>query len=118
MKRFVWADVYTSKLYFSTTTTVWGLTDTGPSGMEDWRVTSIVSPSTPLLAPATTWVYVGGGDGRLHQLDLSSSPPTIASLTLGDGLSAVGSPALEVSFPPFAYVGTDAAAVYAVAISY
>ena len=64
---------------------------------------------------ASPLIWVGGGDGRLYQLDFSGGGPALTSTVLGDVAGAVGSPALDVS-DDTAYVGTDAGRLYAVSL--
>jgi outer membrane protein assembly factor BamB len=116
VKSFVFPDCITNALYLSTTTKVWGLTVSSPT--PNWpAVTSIPSPSAPTFLPGTSYLFVGGSDGRLYQLDLSAAnattPPAITFVVLGDGLSAVGRPTVDFA-SGIVYVGTDAGAFYAV----
>jgi outer membrane protein assembly factor BamB len=113
VKGFVWPGFGTGELYFATTNTVWGLTDSGSSGTEKWRVTSIPSPSTPTFVPGTGKLLVGGGDGRLHQLDLTATPPTSKFEILGAGTAAAGPPSVDIR-NGLVYVGTTLGAIYAV----
>jgi outer membrane protein assembly factor BamB len=114
VKGFVWPGFGTNHLYLATTNTVLALTDMGSSVAEKWRVTAIPSPSTPLYAPGTQFVIVGGGDGRLYQLDVSTTPPTTTFEVLGAGAAAVGAPSLDVAHR-IIYVGTTLGAIYAIA---
>jgi len=56
-----------------------------------WGGTAITTPSTPLTFPPLTKVYVGGGDGKIHELDLATGVDgkqrllnTSAGVTVGD----------------------------------
>jgi outer membrane protein assembly factor BamB len=89
VKGFLFPDRSTSALYASTTGRVWKLLDGASSLAEDWR-TTVPSPSIPLLWPGQPYLYVGGGDGRLYQIDTPSgnadnsvSLPTAATTPLG-----------------------------------
>jgi hypothetical protein len=79
------------------------------------------SLSMPLYARGggRQYLWVGSGNGRLYQLDLSGDPanPVVSSQILGDGGSAVGAPALDRT-TNIVHVGTDAGAVYAVAVPF
>jgi outer membrane protein assembly factor BamB len=112
IKGYLFPDGSGDDLYFSTTTRVFSISDMGASGVLNWSVDSIPNPSIPLFTPGSIYVLVGGSDGRLYQLDVSGSMPTITSVQLGDGLAAVGSPSLDV-VNGMVYVGTDAGIVYA-----
>ena len=115
VKLFMIPDYFSTDLYFSTTSTVWSIRDAGAAPSENWRNTSIPSPSQPVFYAGTGRVYVGGGDGALHILKASDGTDAAAPITLGDGLSAVGAPTVDQA-GGFVYVGTDAGVVYAVAI--
>lgn len=113
VKAFVWRDYATGRLYFSTTGKVWSVTDGGGSATAYWSTpVTIPSPSNPLLYGG--FAYVGGGDGKLYEIDASSPTPAAPrSVVLGDGTAAVGSPSLDVN-SGLLHVGTDAGIVYAV----
>jgi outer membrane protein assembly factor BamB/fibronectin type 3 domain-containing protein len=113
VKGFIWPSFGTSELYFATTSTVWALADLGSSATERWRVTSIPSPSTPTFVPGTRKLLVGGGDGKLYQLDLTATPPTSIFETLGAGGAAAGPPSVDVR-NGLVYIGTTLGAIYAV----
>jgi hypothetical protein len=115
VKLFMVPDLQSPDLYFSTTSTVWSIHDSGTGAVERWRNTSILSPSQPVFFAATGRVYVGGGDGKLHVLSDADGTDVVSPITLGDGLSAVGAPTVDQA-GGFVYVGTDAGVVYAVAI--
>ncbi len=113
VKGFVWPGFGRGELYFSTTTTVHALTDGGSSATEKWQVTSIPSPSTPLFVPGTQYLLIGGGNGRLYQLDLATTPPVSSFEVLGAGTAAVGAPSFDLT-NQLIYVGTTRGAIYAV----
>jgi outer membrane protein assembly factor BamB len=115
VKLFMVPDNFSTDLYFSTTSTVWAIRDDGAAATENWRNTSIPSPSQPVFYAGTGRVYVGGGDGKLHVLKASDGTDDAPPITLGDGLSVVGAPTVDQA-GGFVYVGTDAGVVYAVAI--
>ncbi|MCP3963315.1 MAG: S8 family serine peptidase [bacterium] len=115
VKGYVWPRFGTSELVFSTTNTLWSIIDQGSSAALDWSEGSIPDPSIPLVSLSSPHAWVGGSDGKLHQLDLSAVSPTITSVTLGDGAATVGSPALDVT-SGVAYVGTDAGRLYALEV--
>jgi outer membrane protein assembly factor BamB len=113
VKGFVWPGFGTGELYFATTTALHALTDGGASAVEKWRVASIPSPSTPLFVPGSKYLLVGGGDGRLYQLDIGTTPPGATFEVLGAGKAAVGAPSLDLT-NQLIYVGTTLGAIYAV----
>ncbi len=114
VKGYIWPSFSGDDLFFSTTGTVWSIADDGSSASLNWSVTTIPSPSIPLISFSSPLAWIGGGDGKLHQIDFSGAP-TLTSVTLGDGTATVGSPALDVS-DNTAYVGTGAGKVYAVTL--
>jgi outer membrane protein assembly factor BamB len=113
VKGFVWPDRFSNALYLSTTNKVWKLRDDGSAVTKLWEV-SVPSPSTPLLVPGGSHLLVGGGDGRLYQIEVND-PTDVRSQVLGDGSAAVGTPSLEVA-SSLVYVGTSSGAIYAVQI--
>ncbi|QKK02959.1 MAG: S8 family serine peptidase [Pseudomonadota bacterium] len=106
VKGFVWR-AGNGHLILSTTNTVWALDGTGAT---QWS-TAIDSPSIPLLLGDD--VLVGSGNGRLYQLDRTSSGSVTGSVILGDGSAAVGAPSYRVASGHIK-VGTDAGVIYAV----
>jgi len=100
------------RLYFSTTTRLWSITDNDGSASFGWSVTSVPGPSIPLAPFGGDVLYVGSSDSRLHQLDAATGAVQ-TSIVLGDGTAAIGGPALDVS-NSMAYVGSESGAVYGV----
>ncbi len=100
------------RLYLATTSTVWALTDTGGSATLAWSTTAVPGPSIPLAPYGQSVLYVGGSDGRLHQLDAATGS-LVASVTLGDGTATIGNPSLDV-INQLAYAGSEAGIVYGV----
>jgi outer membrane protein assembly factor BamB len=103
----------TGNLFVSTSTKIWSVT-TGGAFNPGWPVVaaSVPSPSTPIVLPGGLDVLAGSSDGRLHQLDTVSPIPT-ASVILGDGTAAVGSPSVDL-LNTMVYVGTDQGVIYGV----
>lgn len=115
IKGFITPRLGTGGLVFSTTNDVWGVSDNGAAASLSWKVTTVPSPSIPLLTPHSNDAYVGGSDGKLYQLDVSSATPLVTSLVLGDGTAAIGSPSYDV-LHSLLYVGSDAGVVYGVSL--
>jgi outer membrane protein assembly factor BamB len=119
IKGFVFPDRSGTSLYVSTNGRVWGLTD--GASIPNWPPVAIPGPSIVLFARNTTFVYAGGSDGRLHEINLLGAtpvvPPTVRSVVLGDGLAGVGAPSLDVTHS-LIYVGSEAGIVYAVAMPF
>jgi YD repeat-containing protein len=116
-KGFIFPDRRNRALYFSTTTKVHGLTD--GNNEPNWPPVTLPSPSTALFTPGGTLILVGAADGKLYQLDVINAGPAvqpeIRSVTLGDGLAAVGSPTLDV-LNRLIYVGTESGFIHAVRV--
>jgi outer membrane protein assembly factor BamB len=120
IKGFVFPDRFSTRIYFTTNTKVWGLTDNGASGTLAWpAAVTLPGPSVALFTPGGTDVIVGASDGKLYQLDVTAANPTTApvvkSVVLGDGTAAVGTASLD-TFYDMAYVGSDAGIVYGVTV--
>ena len=117
VKGFPFPDRFSNDLYFSTTTTVFGITDNGASVAPKWNTgAAIPNPSIPLFGRlgVNAFVWVGGSDGFLYQIDAATGG-TIKSVKLGDGLAVAGAPSLDIA-NSVVYVGTEAGVVYAVQV--
>jgi outer membrane protein assembly factor BamB len=111
IKGFVFPYLAGGNLFLSTGTKIWSVSLAGAVNT-GWPVSSIPSPSTPIVVPGAADVLVGGGDGQLYQLDMvSPTPPT--GIVLGEGTAAVGVPALDL-LNSMIYVGTDEGVIYGV----
>lgn len=118
VKGYLWPRPSTNQLYFATNTKVWAVVDNGATASELWQLASIPNPSTPLVSVLSPWAWVGGSDGRLYQLDLSSgSAPSPTSVQLEPGSITIGSPALSV-VEGRAYAGSESGRIYAVAVPF
>ena len=115
IKSFVFPHFGTNNLFASTASKVWSIDRVTASVNAPWPVTSasVPSPSTPTVVPGSSnRVLLGGGDGKLYQLDALSPLPG-SSVVLGDGTAAVGTPALDL-LNNMVYVGTDQGVIYGV----
>jgi outer membrane protein assembly factor BamB len=99
------------KLFLATTTRVWVLQDNGSSISTLSSINTIPNPSIPLRRFGTNYLNVGGGDGKLYQVDVGSFATTSVLLPTGTQL---GSPTLDTQTATV-YAGTDAGTMYAVA---
>ena len=63
-----------------------------------WWTTS-PSPSPALHRPGTDFLYVGGGDGRLYEINVADADPkaTKKSIMLEAGMQ-IGAPSLDVTY--------------------
>ncbi|MEE8217387.1 MAG: hypothetical protein V3S03_00315, partial [Vicinamibacteria bacterium] len=120
VKGFVWPDRSSTDLYFATNNFVWGISDTEAPSMPNKFPSGVslggsVTPSTLLFVPGSTYVYVGGSDGTLYEIDVLPAIPTLKPVTLGDGLATVGAPSLDW-FYDLIHVGTEAGIFYAIQV--
>ena len=119
VKGFVFPDRASNDVYFATDDYVWGATDTGAPLMTDRfggpvSLGATVKPSPVLFVPGSHYLYVGGSDGKLYELDVLGAPG-IKSVTLGNGLATVGSPSLDRDYD-LIHVGSEAGFFYAIQI--
>ena len=123
VKGFVWPDRDSTDLYFATNNRVWGISDTGAASMPEKFTPAggillgggVATPSTLLFVPGDHFLYVGGSDGQLYELDVLFATPTQKQVPLGDGLALVGAPSLDWAFD-LIHVGTEAGIFYAVKV--
>jgi hypothetical protein len=119
VKGFVFPDRSTDDVYFATDNRVWLVSDAA-GGMAENSVTggvllgSGVRPSPVLFVPGSHYVYVGGSDGKLYEINVAGAP-AVKPLTLGDGLAVVGAPSLDRDYG-LVHVGTEAGIFYAVSV--
>jgi hypothetical protein len=121
VKGFVFPDRRNNWLYLSTGTKVWGVKDTvdptAPS-LVPWWFAAIPSPSPVLHWPNTNYLYVGGGNGCLYQLDVSlASPATTKKSVLLDSGWQIGAPSLDGP-NGLALVGSLSGVVFAVRVPF
>jgi len=128
VKGFLFPDRRNDDLFFATNTKVWCVTDTGAGLVTRWTWTTPgLSPSLVLHWPNTSYVFFGGQDGKLYQLDFSydpASPQFARAVTLGDGAGRIGAPSLDGGVEPPAVspgkkllvVGSEAGVLYGVEV--
>jgi hypothetical protein len=117
VKGFVFPDRTSNDIYFATENYVWAVTDLAggmsnkfpPSG---FSLGPGVKPSAVLFVPGSHYVYVGGSDGRLHEIDVAAGPGRKV-VTLGNGKATVGAPSLDRGYD-LVHAGTEAGSFYAV----
>jgi outer membrane protein assembly factor BamB len=116
VKGFIFADRQSQALYFSTTNKVWAVRDDGSAPTVLWSTDAVPSPSVLVFLElgGTGYVFVGGGDGRLYQLDAATGTQ-VKSVQLGGAGDHIGAPTLDV-VNSMAYVGSTAGVVYAVGV--
>ncbi len=115
VRSLVWSAGTGSRLFFSTTTKSWAITDNGAGTAPTayWTpAPEVTSPSNPLVYAGKA--YVGTGTGQLLQLDATTTTPSDPlEVTLTSRPEQVGRPTMD-SQTGLIYVGTDGGALYAV----
>ncbi|HVT02584.1 MAG TPA: PQQ-binding-like beta-propeller repeat protein [Thermoanaerobaculia bacterium] len=111
------------RLFFSTTNTVWCVTDpwdgvAAPLPVNTsalaatWSTTAVSSPS-PINFNGS-YLLVGSGDGNLYKFTSPATSSAITAMTLETGsVATVGGPSID-NGPGLAYVGNDAGKVFAI----
>ena len=89
-------------------------TDNVTNWITKWGV-AVNNPSPPLLWPGTTHVYVGGGDGRLHEIDTQTAAHKTLALDYDPVTFVVGAPSLDIGFR-LVHVGSERGTFYAVRV--
>jgi glucose/arabinose dehydrogenase/outer membrane protein assembly factor BamB len=116
IKAFLFPD-RANALYFAGTSAVFGLADDGEAASPLFPPIAANSPSPVLFRPATATaparLYFGGGDQKLHEVDLSQSPPVEKTIVLGTVPAVIGAPTFDTA-RGLVYVGSDAGVVYAI----
>jgi hypothetical protein len=118
VRGFVFPDRASGDVYVSTSNTVWRLTDSTGGWVNPWGPgvgVSVANPSPPLLWPGTTRVFVGGGDGKLHQLRTSDGAVQSLALDYDPTAFVVGAPSLDLDFN-LVHVGSVRGVFYAVQV--
>jgi len=102
-----------NRLFCTTDTKAWCLTDNGTSATQTWGQTlpGGATPSMPLLVG--TRLLFGGSDGYLYQYDTTATPPTYTRVVLGTGNAAAGSPSYDY-VNDMVQVGSEAGIIYCV----
>jgi len=121
VKGFLFPDRRNDTLFFATNTKVWSVSDTPGGFVTNWTWTMPTgSPSIVLYWPQTSYVYVGGGNGQLWQLDSTYMPGEAGfakSWTLGDGTGQIGAPTLDIGVnPKLLVVGSESGVLYGVEV--
>jgi uncharacterized repeat protein (TIGR01451 family) len=119
IKGFVFPDRASNDVYFATDDRVWGVTDTGallfPKFGGSVSLPGGAKPSPVLFVPGSHYLYFGGSDGRLYEIDTLQATPVPKFVTLGDGLAVVGAPSYDNVYN-LVHVGTEAGIFYAVRV--
>jgi hypothetical protein len=116
VRSFVWGAGTAPRLYFSTTSKVWAVTDNGAGTAPTAHFTSpvaIQSPTNPLFTAGR--LYVGSRSGDLSEIDPSTAtPPAPNTVPLVDAArpAQVARPTAD-NTNQLIYAGTDAGSLYA-----
>ncbi len=107
-------------LYFATDNYVWAMHDNGTNIVNQFAggitLNAGVVPTSPVVfIPGSHYLYVGGSDGKLYEVDVAGPAPVIKSVVLGDGLATIGAPSLDWE-NNLIHVGTEAGVFYAVEV--
>jgi uncharacterized repeat protein (TIGR01451 family) len=118
VKGFVFPDRLTDAIYFATDNKVWSVSDTASGMVENFPPGGLTlldgpRPSAVLFVPGSHYLYVGGSNGRLYEIDLTNLNQTWVQL--GDGKAVVGAPSLDWE-NSLVHVGTEAGVFYAVSV--
>ena len=131
IKGFPFPDRRNDNLIFATSSTVWCVRDTPGGFLTQWSWTiGGLTPSTILHWPQTNYVYVGGRNGRLYQLNFTDATETVApthvELILGDGQGQIGAPTMDIGVAPpnvsagksLLIVGSESGVLYGVEVPF
>ena len=122
VKGFVFPDRRNGNLYFSTNGKVQAFQDdlspSDPTLTSLWSVNDISNPSIVLHRPGTDLLYVGGGDGRLYEINVADADPqgTKKSVLLEPG-AQIGAPSLDGP-NNLVHVGSSTGVLYAVRVPF
>jgi outer membrane protein assembly factor BamB len=109
----------TGDMYFATDGFVWGLTETAGALAQKFSgpisLPGGAKPSPVLFVPGSHYLYVGGSDGKLYEINTLQASPVPKPVTLGNGLAVVGAPSLDRIYN-LVHVGTEAGIFYAVQV--
>ena len=110
----------TGDLYFAGNTRVWGVTEIGAVLANKFAAGITLPggavPSALLFHPASHFIYVGGSNGWLFQIDTLQAPPTADyAAQLGVGPLTIGAPSLDIGHG-LVHVGSEPGTFFAVQV--
>lgn len=110
----------TGDLYFAANTRVWGITEIAGSLANKFgagiALPGGAAPSTLLFHPASHYVYVGGSNGWVYQIDTLASPPSADyAVQLGPSPLTIGAPSLD-NVHSLLHVGSEPGTFFAVQV--
>jgi hypothetical protein len=108
----------TGDLYFAASTRVWGVTEVGSVLANKFSgglpLPGGASPSIALFHTGSHYLYVGGSNGVLYQIDVQvPSPVAETAVVLGSAPLTIGAPSLDRPFG-LVHVGTEAGTFFAI----
>lgn len=115
VKGFTWPDRRDGRLYFSTANKVHAVRDNVGSLTPFWGPLTFNGPSMLLQRPGTDDLYVGDADGRLVQINASTSAQLPVILDADGG--AIGAPSLD-NVHGLVHVGSSKGVIYAVRVPF
>jgi len=115
-KGFIWEDfTIDGRLYFVTTDgNVWGLA-TPTTNPATWKRKPVASGTVSQMLPSDTSLWVGGSDGNLYQVNLTSGALEGSSFAVGGGGSALGPVSTETGSE--LYVSTSTGRLYKITLT-
>ena len=110
----------TGDLYFAANTRLWGVTEIGSVLANKFGagipLPGGAVPSTLLFHTASHYVYVGGSDGWLYQIDTLQTPPSADyAVRLGASPLTLGAPTLDREYG-LVHIGSEAGTFFAVEV--
>jgi hypothetical protein len=125
VKGFVFPDRGSQDVYLASNTKVFRVRDENPDFFpmtKVWEWSGALNPSIVLFWREQRYVYVGGSDGQLWQLNLALAPGDLGfakAQLLGDGKGQVGAPSLDTGVSPrFLVVGSESGVLYGVQVPF
>ena len=115
-KGFIWGNfIIDGRLYFVTTDgNVWGLA-TPSTNPATWKRKPVAADTVSQMLPSDTSLWVGGSDGNLYQLNLTTGLQEGASFAVGSGGSPLGPISTETGSE--LYVATSAGRLYKITLT-
>jgi len=115
-KGFIWEDfTVDGRLYFVTTDgNVWGLA-TPTTNPATWKRKPVAAGTVSQMLPSDTSLWVGGSDGNLYQLNLTTGTQEGSSFAVGGGGNALGPISTETGSE--LYVTTSAGRLYKIPLT-
>jgi hypothetical protein len=125
VKGFVFPDRDSKDIFLASNTKVFRVADENPDGSpmtKVWEWAGAANPSIVLFWREQRYVYVGGSNGTLWQLNLALIPGDggfASSKSLGDGKGQVGAPSLDSGVSPrLLVVGSESGVLYGVQVPF